>query len=185
LLWKENRSGLSQPNLTAHEALRRIQAKGIQTVMLSGDTPLAANSIASELGIELFEGSCSPEKKVEKIKAWQEQGQKVGMVGDGVNDAPALAQANLSITTAGGSKISGRASDLVLTRPDLTLIPSFLTLSRRTRITIMENLGWAFAYNLVAVPLAMIGRITPVIAAIAMAVSSLVVVINSLRLRKS
>ena len=141
------------------------------------------NLIATELGIEILEGSCTPEEKAEKIKAWQKNGQKVGMAGDGVNDAPALAQADLSITTAGGSDISGRASDLVLTRPDLTLIPWFLTLARRTRRTILQNLGWAFAYNLVAVPLAMTGRITPVIAAIAMAISSLVVVINSLRLR--
>ena len=172
-----------KPNFTAQPALEQLKAQGIQTVMLSGDTPLAAEMIASELGIGVFEGSCTPEEKAEKIKAWQENGQKVGMAGDGVNDAPALAQADLSITTAGGSDISGRASDLVLTRADLTLIPWFLTLARRTRRTILQNLGWAFAYNLVAVPLAMTGRITPVIAAIAMAISSLVVVLNSLRLR--
>jgi heavy metal translocating P-type ATPase len=174
-----------RPNPTAHAALKWLKDQGIQTVMLSGDTPLAAKSVAAELGIELFEGSCTPEVKAEKIKAWQENGQKVGMAGDGVNDAPALAQADLSITTVGGSDISGKASDLVLTRSDLTLIPWFIMASQRTRKTILQNLGWAFAYNLVAVPLAMTGLITPVIAAIAMAISSLVVVINSLRLRKS
>jgi len=172
-----------KPNSTAHAALDQLQAQGIQTVMLSGDTPLAAESIAAELGISMVEGSCTPEDKAQRIKAWQDRGEKVGMAGDGVNDAPALAQANLSITTAGGSDISGRASDLVLTRSDLTLIPWFLTLAKRTRNSILQNLGWAFAYNLVAVPLAMTGRISPVIAAITMAVSSLIVVLNSLRLR--
>jgi P-type E1-E2 ATPase len=101
-----------------------------------------------------------------------------------VNDAPALAQANLSITAAGGADIAGQASDLVLTRPDLTLVPWFFLLSRRTRLTIMQNLGWAFAYNVVAVPLAVMGRINPVIAAVAMAISSILVVLNSLRLRR-
>ncbi len=171
------------PNSTASSALEQLQKQGIQTVMLSGDTPLAAASIAKELGMDAYEGSCTPEEKAAKIKEWQDHGEAVGMAGDGVNDAPALAQANLSITVAGGSDISGRASDLVLTRADLTLIPWFLDLSKHTRNSILQNLGWAFAYNLVAVPLAMIGRISPVIAAITMAVSSLIVVLNSLRLR--
>ena len=106
------------------------------------------------------------------------------MAGDGVNDAPALAQADLSITVAGGTDVAGETSDVVLTRHDLTLIPWFIRLSRRTRRIIRENLGWAFAYNLVAVPLAALGIISPVIAAAAMATSSLLVVGNSLRLRR-
>jgi P-type E1-E2 ATPase len=107
------------------------------------------------------------------------------MAGDGVNDAPALAQAELSITASGGTDIAGETSDVLLTRPDLTLIPWFLHLSRRTRRIIQENLGWAFAYNLVAVPLAALGLISPVVAAVTMAASSLLVVGNSLRLRHS
>jgi P-type Cu+ transporter len=172
------------PNPTAAEALRQLHASGIETVMLSGDNPLTVQVIAKELGIDTFEGSCPPERKAEKIRAWQEKGEKVGMVGDGVNDAPALAQADLSVTAAGGSDISGQASDLVLTRSDLRLIPWYMALSKRTRATILQNLSWAFAYNLVAIPLAVTGWITPVIAAITMAVSSLLVVLNSLRLRR-
>jgi Cu+-exporting ATPase len=105
------------------------------------------------------------------------------MVGDGVYDARALAQSDLGITTAGGTDVAGETSDVVLTRSDLTLIPWFTSLSRRTRRIILQNLGWTFAYNLVSVPLAALGLISPVIAAAAMAASSLLVVGNSLRLR--
>jgi hypothetical protein len=104
-------------------------------------------------------------------------------VGDGVNDAPALAQADLSVTVAGGTDVAGETSDVVLTHLDLILVPGFIALSRRTRRTIMQNLGWAFAYNLVSVPLAALGFISPAIAAVTMAASSLLVVGNSLRLR--
>ncbi len=173
-----------QPNPTATQALQRLAKADVDTVMLSGDSALAAGAMANELAIGSYEGSCSPEEKAARISAWQQDGGRVGMVGDGVNDAPALAQANLSITVAGGTDIAGQASDLVLTRSDLRLIPWFFQLSRRTRRTIIQNLGWAFAYNLVAVPLAMLGLITPVIAAVAMAISSILVVLNSLRLRR-
>ncbi len=173
-----------EPSPTAREALQRLHRLGIDTIMLSGDSPLAAQAIAAELGISAFEGNCSPEDKAAKIVGWQAEGLRVGMVGDGVNDAPALAQANLSITVAGGTDIAGQASDVVLTRSNLSLIPWFFQLSRRTRQTIIQNLGWAFAYNVVAVPLAVMGKIDPVIAAVAMAISSILVVVNSLRLRR-
>jgi heavy metal translocating P-type ATPase len=173
-----------EPDPTAAEALRQLAAMDVRTVMLSGDSPQTTKAIAAELGLEEFEGETLPQEKAERIRAWQQAGEKVAMAGDGVNDAPALAQADLSFTTAGGTDVAGETSDVVLTRHDLTLIPWFVRLSRRTRRIIRENLGWAFAYNLVAVPLAAFGIISPVIAAAAMATSSLLVVGNSLRLRK-
>jgi Cu+-exporting ATPase len=173
-----------EPDPTAVEALRQLAEESVRAVMLSGDSPRTTEAIATELGLEEHEGETSPQAKAERIKAWQEAGEKVAMAGDGVNDAPALAQADLSITAAGGTDVAGETSDVVLTRHDLTLIPWFIRLSRRTRRIIRENLGWAFAYNLVAVPLAALGIISPIIAAAAMATSSLLVVGNSLRLRR-
>jgi heavy metal translocating P-type ATPase len=173
-----------EPDPTAKAALRQLAEEGVRAVMLSGDSSRTTEAIAAELGLEEYEGETLPREKAERIKAWQETGEKVAMAGDGVNDAPALAQADLSITAAGGTDVAGETSDVVLTRHDLTLIPSFIRLSRRARRIIRENLGWAFAYNLVAVPLAALGIISPVIAAAAMATSSLLVVGNSLRLRR-
>jgi Cu+-exporting ATPase len=172
-----------EPNPTAREALLQLKAEGLQAIMLSGDSPETTDAIAAELGIDQYEGRVSPEDKAERIREWQRAGDKTAMAGDGVNDAPALAQADLSITTAAGTDVAGETSDVVLTRSDLTLIPWFIRLSRRTRRVIYQNLGWAFAYNLVSVPLAALGVISPVIAAGAMATSSLLVVGNSLRLR--
>jgi heavy metal translocating P-type ATPase len=171
------------PNPSARGAIRQLEALGVETVLLSGDNPATTSAIARELGLQSFEGNCPPTKKADRIARWQEDGESVAMVGDGVNDAPALAQANLSITVAGGTDVAGETSDIVLTQADLSLIPWFLERSRRTRRIIIENLAWAFAYNLVALPLAVFGIISPVIAAVAMACSSLLVVGNSLRLR--
>jgi P-type E1-E2 ATPase len=151
--------------------------------MLSGDSPLTTKAIAAELGLTEYEGNCTPAEKKERIQAWQAAGERVGMVGDGVNDAPALAQADLSITVAGGTDVAGETSDVVLTRPDLTLVPWFIRLCHRTRRIIRQNLGWAFAYNLLVIPLAASGIISPAIAAVTMAASSVLVVSNSLRLR--
>jgi Cu2+-exporting ATPase len=173
-----------EPNPTAQAAVRQLEEQGTKAVVLSGDNARTTQAVAAELGLAEYEGNYSPQDKTARIREWQAAGEQIAMVGDGVNDAPALAQADLSITTAGGTDVAGETSDVVLTHSDLTLIPYFVRLSRRTRGIILQNLGWAFAYNLVSVPLAALGRISPVVAAAAMATSSLLVVGNSLRLSR-
>jgi heavy metal translocating P-type ATPase len=186
--WGEEIKGFialrDQPDGTAGAALEELKALGITTTLLSGDSQETTRAIAEEFGLSEYQGGLLPTEKADRIRTWQEGGEQVAMVGDGVNDAPALAQADLSITVAGGTAVAGETSDIVLMRPDLGLIPWFIRTSARTRRVIGENLGWAFAYNLVAVPLAVLGIISPVIAAAAMACSSLLVVGNSLRLRR-
>jgi heavy metal translocating P-type ATPase len=173
-----------EPNPTAEEALRRLKDQGIWPVILSGDNPRTTEAIANELGVDEYEGNRTPREKAARIGEWQAAGERIAMIGDGVNDAPALAQSDLSITAAGGTDVAGETSDIVLMHGDLRLVPWFTEASRRTRRIIIENLGWAFAYNLVSIPLAALGLISPAIAAVAMATSSLLVVGNSLRLRR-
>jgi heavy metal translocating P-type ATPase len=171
------------PNSSAMEAIQKLDELGVRTTLLSGDNPDTTQAIASKVGVADFVGSLLPEEKAKRISSWLDEDEFVMMVGDGVNDAPALARANVSLAMASGTDIAGETSDAILTNADLTLIPWLIQLSKRTRRIILENLGWAFAYNLVAVPLAAFGIISPVIAAIAMVTSSLLVVGNSLRLR--
>ncbi len=173
-----------QPSESAAAAIEGLKDLGIKVTLLSGDSPETTRAIAEEVGLASYQGGLLPTEKAGRIKDWQESGELVAMVGDGVNDAPALAQSDLSITVAGGTAVAGETSDIVLMRSDLELIPWFVRKSKRVRRIIYENLGWAFAYNLVALPLAALGIITPVIAAITMASSSLLVVGNSLRLRR-
>jgi len=163
--------------------LRELQADGMQIAILSGDSADTTTAVAAELGLNDFYGQCLPAEKAAQIKTWQQQGEQVVMVGDGVNDAPALAQADWSVTVTGGTDIAGEVSDLIMINDDLMLIPWFIRFSRQTRRIIRYNLTWAFAYNLFAVPLAAGGLISPLVAAAAMASSSLMVVGNSLRLR--
>ena len=173
-----------QPDPTAAEAVSALTARGIETSLLSGDHSATTAAIARLTGISESEGDASPETKAALVRAWQGRGDLVAMVGDGVNDGPALASADLSITAAGGTDVAAETSDVVLLRRDLTLIPRFLDLSSRVRKIVRQNLWWAFAYNLVAVPVAAAGLLTPVFAAVTMSVSSLLVVFNSLRLRR-
>ncbi|MGW8251286.1 MAG: heavy metal translocating P-type ATPase, partial [Anaerolineales bacterium] len=171
------------PRSSANTMLQELQKEGIDAVMLSGDNPRTTEVVARKLGISHFEGNCPPEEKAARIREWQDGGERIAMVGDGVNDAPALAQADISITVSGGTDVAGEISDVILMHPDLGLIPWFFHLSKRTRRIIIQNLGWAFLYNVVTLPLAALGIISPVIAAVTMASSSLLVVGNSLRLR--
>jgi Cu+-exporting ATPase len=173
-----------QPNPTAAEAIAALGALSITATLLSGDDPTTTTTVARAVGLDESEGGVAPEAKAARILDWQARGDRVAMVGDGANDGPALAQADVSFTAAGGTDIAAETSDVVLLRRDLTLVPRFIELSRRVRGIVRENLWWAFAYNAVAVPVAAFGLLTPVFAAVTMSVSSLVVVLNSLRLRR-
>jgi len=168
---------------TAVDAVRELRDRGLGPVILSGDSAETTASVAAELGVERFGARLTPEDKAAYLGKLQADGARVAMVGDGVNDAPSLARADLSITVAGGADVAGQTSDVVLSRPDLGLVPWFISAASKTRRVIRINLGWAFAYNAVTLPLAAFGVITPGIAAVAMASSSLLVVGNSLRLR--
>ena len=173
-----------RPDPTVPDALAGLARRGVEASLLSGDDPVTTATVARRVGIADSEGGVTPEAKAARIAAWQARGERVAMVGDGVNDGPALAGADLSFTAAGGTDVAAETSDVVLLRHDLTLVPRFLDLSRRVRGIIRENLWWAVAYNVVAVPVAAAGLLTPVFAAAAMSFSSLLVVLNSLRLRR-
>ena len=168
---------------SARAAVEMLRDAGLGPVLLSGDSEETTRAVAAALGIERFQSRMTPEEKAAYLQSLRDTGELVAMVGDGVNDAPSLALADLSVTVAGGADIAGHTSDVVLERADLKLVPWFLLAAAQTRRTIRQNLGWAIGYNAVALPLAAFGVITPAIAAIAMASSSLLVVGNSLRLR--
>jgi P-type E1-E2 ATPase len=164
--------------------VKLLRRAGAAPVILSGDSEETTRAVSSDLGVADSRARLTPEDKAAFVAALQAEGRRVAMIGDGINDAPSLAQADLSITVAGGTDVAGETSDVVFSRRDLSLAPWFLGLSAATRRVIRQNLGWALGYNLVAVPIAALGLITPGIAAAAMATSSLLVVGNSLRLRR-
>jgi Cu+-exporting ATPase len=169
---------------TSREAVASLVALGLTPVLLTGDNRRAAESIAARLGIERVVAGVLPGGKLDEVRALQAQGHGVAMVGDGVNDAAALAGADLGIALGRGADAAIEASDITLVRDDLLLVPEAVTLARKTLRVIRSNLFWAFAYNLAALPIAMLGLLNPVVSGLAMAVSSLVVVGNSLRLRR-
>ncbi|MET8626965.1 heavy metal translocating P-type ATPase [Kitasatospora sp. NPDC004669] len=164
-------------------ALHRLRGMGLETVLLTGDGPGAARAVAAELGIERVHSSASPERKAEVVAELRAAGRTVAVVGDGVNDAVALASADLGVALASGSDAAIGAAGLTLVRGDIEAVVDAVRLARQTLATIRTNLLWAFGYNLVLIPLAAVGLLNPMLAAVAMSLSSLLVVGNSLRLR--
>jgi Cu+-exporting ATPase len=168
---------------TSAEAVRRLRELGLRPVLLTGDSAAVAHAVAAEVGIDDVVAEVLPEDKLAVVRRLQDEGRSVAMVGDGVNDAAALAQADLGIALGTGTDVAIEAGDLTLVRGDLLVAVDAVRLSRRTLATIKGNLFWAFAYNVAALPVAAAGLLSPMVAGAAMAASSLFVVGNSLRLR--
>ncbi|HEX6683066.1 MAG TPA: copper-translocating P-type ATPase, partial [Candidatus Limnocylindrales bacterium] len=168
---------------TSAEAIRGLRALGLTPILLTGDNEAVARSVADEVGVDEVIAEVMPQDKVDVVKRLQGEGKSVAMVGDGVNDAAALAQADLGLAMGTGTDAAIEASDLTLVRGDLKVAVDAIRLSRRTLGTIKSNFGWAFGYNVLALPLAAAGLLNPMIAGAAMAFSSVSVVANSLRLR--
>ncbi|MGH8928596.1 MAG: HAD-IC family P-type ATPase, partial [Acidimicrobiia bacterium] len=168
---------------TASQAVGTLKAMGLETAMVTGDNRRTADAIADGLGIDSVVADVLPAQKAEEVARFQQHVGQVAFVGDGINDAPALTQADLGIALGTGTDVAAEAADVVLMSGDPMLVPAALGLARKTLGIIKGNLFWAFAYNLAAIPLAALGYLDPMIAAGAMAFSSVSVVANSLRLR--
>jgi Cu+-exporting ATPase len=169
---------------TSADAVAALRDLGLEPVMVTGDAELVARSVAAEVGIVTVVAEARPETKVDEVERLQASGRVVAVVGDGINDAAALARADLGIAMGSGSDVAVEAADLTLLREDLRVAGDAVRLSRATLRTIKQNLAWAFGYNVAAIPLAAAGLLTPMVAGLAMALSSVSVVANSLRLRR-
>jgi Cu+-exporting ATPase len=169
---------------TSAEAVVALKSLDLNLIMITGDNQAVAEMVAEKVGIDNVIAQALPKEKLARVAQWQSEGLQVAVIGDGVNDAPALAQGDLGIAIGTGTDVAIEASDLTLVSGDLRAAADAIALARRTFSTIRGNLFWAFAYNVAAIPLAAFGLLNPVIAAAAMGFSSVFVVTNSLRLRR-
>ena len=173
-----------KPRQEAEESIIRLHELGIQTLMVTGDTEKTAQYIAAKVGIKQVISNAKPDEKLEIIRQLQDQGNKVGMIGDGINDAPALAAADVGFAIGCGTDVAIESADLTLVQGDISKVTETIELSTDTISIIKQNLFWAFGYNTVAIPIAALGKLNPMIASAAMALSSVSVIVNSLRLSK-
>lgn len=173
-----------KPKEHAREAIAKLHRLGIETLMATGDTERTANYIAAQVGIAQVIANAKPEQKLAVIEALKAEGKLVGMIGDGVNDAPALTAASVGFAIGSGTDIAIESADLTLVQGDITKVADAIGLSKDTIVIIKQNLFWAFAYNTIAIPVAAMGRLNPMVASAAMALSSVSVVVNSLRLSR-
>ena len=173
-----------KPRPQAMQAIRHLKSLGIQTLMVTGDTEKTAHYIAAKVGIETVIANAQPEEKLAIIRRFQQVGKKVGMIGDGINDAPALAAADVGFAIGTGTDIAIESADMTLVHGDISKVTEAIQLSTDTIRIIKQNLFWAFAYNVIAIPVASMGKLNPMIASAAMALSSVSVIVNSLRLNK-
>ena len=169
---------------TSAQAIAALQAQHVQTVLITGDNQGSANAIAAQLGIDKVYAQVLPKDKLNIIEEMKEEGRRVAMVGDGINDAPALAASDVGMAMSNGTDVAMQAAGITLMRGDPLLVPAALDISHKTRRKIWQNLFWAFIYNVIGLPLAALGFLSPVIAGLAMAMSSVCVVSNALLLRR-
>jgi Cu+-exporting ATPase len=168
----------------ASDVIKKLKSLNLKTVMVTGDNKFSAESVAKNIGVDEFEAEVLPEQKINSVAAFQKKGDIVAMVGDGINDSPALAQSNVGIAIGTGTDVAIETADIVLMSGDLNGVVNTINLSKRTIRTIKQNLFWAFIYNIIGVPLAAFGILNPIFAALAMSLSSVSVVSNSLRLKR-